>query len=226
MVPVGHTPETLIGSIRKYPADKVFLIRGRDLKLDGADEAEETAKTVKKALGSIPCIDMRVDIDDIEQSALSIADAILKERDAGCVVYVNLSGSLRSLDVAAYLAALAAGAEAYMGLPEYKDGMIVGVRKVVSVPLMPLKDLSAGKKGILRRLSSAKDGLLLGELSKKSGMLREESVSERSLLSYHLTDLRKDGLVETFKQGRNIKAKLTFAGRLYALGLVDGPEYS
>jgi CRISPR locus-related DNA-binding protein len=226
LVPVGHTPETLIGSIRRYPADKVILVRGKDKNLSGADEAEKTAKKVKKALGSIKCVDLLVEIDDIEQSALAIAKTILGEKALECEVLVNLSGSLRSLDVAAYLAALTTGAKAYMGLPDYKDGEIVGVRKVVDVPLMPLKDLSRGKMDILRKLSASKEGLRLEELSKKSGMLREEAVSERSLLSYHISDLRKDGLVETVKEGRNIKAKLTFAGKLYALGLSDGPSYS
>jgi CRISPR-associated protein Csa3 len=227
MVPVGHTPETLIGSIRKYPVDRVFLIRGKDPKLDGADKAEETARAVKKSLGSVPCTDMRVDIDDIEQSALTMAEAIIKEREEGCDVLVNLSGSLRSLDVAAYLAALATGAKAYMGLPEYRAGKIAGVRKVVDVPLLPLKELSIGKSHILKALLSSKEGMKLEDLIKGSSkMLREDPVPERARLSYHLSDLKKDGLVETIKEGRNIKSKLTFAGRLYALGLADGPAYS
>ncbi len=221
IVPVGHTAPTLIGSIRRYPAGKVILVRGKDKTLQGAKEAEDTAKAVKKALGSITCADLLVDIDDIEQSALSIAERILEERGPECDVLVNLSGSLRSLDVAAYLAALATGSEAYMGLPEYKDKKIVGVRKVVPVPLMPLKDLSIGKRNILRRLSVSPDGMLLGDLTAKPKMLREEAMSERSLISYHLSDLKKDCLVETKKEGRNIKAKLTFAGKLYALGLAE-----
>jgi DNA-binding transcriptional ArsR family regulator len=226
IVPVGHTPETLIGSIRRYPADKVFLVRGKDKALPGAKEAEETANKVRKALGSIKCEDLPVDIDDIEMSALLIAEKILAEKAGDCDVMVNLSGSLRSLDVAAYLAALATGAQAYMGLPDYKDKKIVGVRKVVTVPLMPLKDLSTEKRDIIRALGASKDGLRLEELIKRSGRLREEAVSERSRLSYHISDLKKDGLVETIKEGRNIKAKLTFAGKLYALRLADAPSYS
>lgn len=226
LVPVGFTPQTLVGSIRRYPVDRVILVRGKDKSLPGADKAEETAKTVKKDLGSVKCDDLFVDIDDIEQSALSLAGRIIKERDEGCDVMVNLSGSLRSLDVAAYLAALSTGAPAYMGLPDYKEGKVVGVRKVVDVPILPLKDISKEKRDILASLNSAKDGLLLEALIKKSGRLREEAVSERSRLSYHLSDLKKDGLIETVKVGRNLKVKLTFAGKLYSSGLVEGPSYS
>ena len=219
IVPVGHTPQTLVGSIRRYPVDKVILVRGKDKSLPGSEKAEETAKTVRKDLGSVPCEDLFVEIDDIEQSALSLAGRIIMEREPDCDVLVNLSGSLRSLDMAAYLAALSTGAPAYMGLPDYKGGKIVGVRKVVEVPILPLKDVSSEKRVILRALRSAKDGLRLEELIKKSGRLREEAVSERSRLSYHLSDLKKDGLVETLKEGRNLRVSLTFAGRLYAAGL-------
>lgn len=226
LVPVGFTAPTLVGSIRRFPVDRVILVRGKDMSLPGADKAEETAKNVKKDLGSITCEDLFVDIDDIEQSALSLAGRIIKERGSGCDVLVNLSGSLRSLDVAAYLAALSTGAPVYMGLPDYKDGNVVGIRKVVDVPILPLKDLSKEKRDILCALNSAGEGLLLEGLIKKSGRLREEAVSERSRLSYHLSDLKKDGLVDTVKEGRNLKVRLTFAGKLYASGLVDGPSYS
>ena len=221
LVPVGFTHQTLVGSIRRFPVDRVILVRGKDKSLPGADKAEETAKIVKRDLGSVKCEDLFVDIDDIEQSALSLAERILEERGIDCDVMVNLSGSLRSLDVAAYLAALATGAQAYMGLPDYKDGNIIGVRKVVSVPLLPLKGLSTEKRDIIRNLDASKDGLRLEELIKKSGRLREEAGSERSGLSYHLSDLKQDGLVETIKEGRNLKVNLTFAGRLYAVSLKE-----
>jgi len=68
--------------------------------------------------------------------------------------------------------------------------------------------------------------LLLEALIKKSDRLREEPVSERSRLSYHISDLKKDGLIETVKVGRNLKVKLTFAGKLYSSGLVACPFYS
>jgi len=78
--------------------------------------------------------------------------------------------------------------------------------------LIPLKDLSEGKRDILAALRDRGD-LLLPEL------MKEKTESERSRLSYHLKDLKKDGLVETVKEGRNLKVSLTFAGRLYSAGL-------
>jgi len=50
-----------------------------------------------------------VDVDDIEGAALSLVGRIIAERASGCEVLVNLSGSIRSLGVAAYLAALSSG---------------------------------------------------------------------------------------------------------------------
>ncbi|MBN2251972.1 MAG: hypothetical protein JW724_07865 [Candidatus Altiarchaeota archaeon] len=221
IVPVGHTAATLTCSIRRYPVGRVVLVRGRDGSLPGAGDAEKTANTVRKDLGSVPCEDFFVDMDDIESAALSLVDRIMKEKSTGCEVLINLSGSLRSLDVAAYLAALSTGTPAYMGLPDYKKGTIVGVRKVVEVPLMPLKGFSSEKRDIIKALGSGKEGMMLGYLMRavNKGRLREMGVSERSRLSYHLSDLKRDGLVETVKEGRQLKVFLTFAGRLYAAGL-------
>jgi DNA-binding transcriptional ArsR family regulator len=225
LVPVGFTPEILVGSIRRFPVDGVILVRGKDKSLPNADKAEEAAKSVRKALGSVPCEDLFVDVDDLEGAALSLAGRIVSERASGCEVLVNLSGSLRSLDIAAYLAAFSTGAHAYIGLPDYAGEKVVGVRKVVSVPVMPLKELSREKRDVMVFLRDRPDGLMLGELIKKSGRLREEADSERSRLSYHISDLKEDGLVETFREGRNIRVKATFAGLMYSFSLEADEGY-
>jgi len=158
LVPVGFTPEVLAGSIRRFPVDGVILVRGKDRSLPNAEKAEEAARSVREALGSVPCEDFFVDVDDIEGAALSLVGRIIAERASGCEVLVNLSGSIRSLGVAAYLAALSSGAPAYIGLPDYKGGVVCGVRKVVSVPLMPLKELSREKQEIMLSRSGASGG--------------------------------------------------------------------
>jgi len=120
LVPVGFTPEVLVGSIRRFPVDGVILVRGKDRSLPNAEKAEEAARSVREALGSVP-VRIFVDVDDIEGAALSLVGRIIAERASGCVGFGEFSsGSIRSLGVAAYLAALSSGAPAYIGLPDYK----------------------------------------------------------------------------------------------------------
>jgi len=211
IVPVGHTKETLIGSLRRFPVDRVVLVLGKNKEAEGEKRARKVAAGLKKDLGSIPWEELFLDLDDVSSVALAVSERISRERAKGCEVLINLSGSLRSAGVGCYLAALVMGARAYIGLPEYRNGKVVGVREVGEVPLVPLKDLSSEKKDILKALLSGPR--LMGEL------LLEETESERSRLSYHLKDLKKDGLVDTKKEGRNLKVSLTFAGQLYAGGL-------
>jgi DNA-binding transcriptional ArsR family regulator len=186
-------------------------------------EADSVVTSVRKGLGSIKCAVFDVDAEDLDSAALSLAEKIMEEMHSGCTVLVNLSGSCGLLGVAAYLAALSTGTPAYLGVPGYADGRVCIVKKVVSVPFMPLKDLLAEKRDILRALGAKPGGLLLEELIKRSGKLREAS-SERSRMSYHISDLKRDGLVETSKEGRNIRVKASSSGLLYAssLGRADG----
>jgi len=220
LVPVGHQAATLVGSLRRYPVDRVVLVLGSHVELEGEKKAREVAKHVRKELGSIPCEDFVIDLDDVSSASLALAERIKEEGKKGCIVMVNLSGSLRSAGIAAYLAALVTGAPAYMGLPDYRDGKVVGVRDVKEVPSIPLLEVSSGKKDILAALNAAGGSMLLEDLIKSTGG-DKSAVSERSRLSYHIGDLKEEGLIDSVKEGRNLKVSLTFAGRLYAASLVD-----
>lgn len=211
IVPVGHTKETLIGSLRRFPVDRVVLVLGKDGGSDGEKIARKVAAELKKDLGSIPWEELELDLDDVSAVALAVSERITEERSSGCIVMVNLSGSLRSAGVGCYLAALVTRTPAYIGLPSYKGGKPSGVREVKEVPLIPLKDFSKEKKDILKALVAGPK--LMGDL------LSANTEAERSRLSYHLKDLKKDGLVEANKEGRNLRVSLSFAGRLYAQGL-------
>ncbi|MFZ2455930.1 MAG: DUF6293 family protein [Candidatus Altiarchaeia archaeon] len=223
IVPLGCDPQVLIGSIRHFPVDRVVLVSGTDASSPREKEAEDAAAAVRKGLGSVRCDVFHADIGDLESVVLSLVEKIISEKRSGFAVLVNLSGSAGPLGIASYLAALSTGSAVYIGLPEYKDGGITGVRKVLSVPLLPLKELLAEKRDIIRALGKNREGLMLEDLIKKAGKLREAS-SERSRLSYHISDLKKDGLVESFKKGRNVLVKPTLAGLLYSYFLMDETE--
>jgi CRISPR-associated protein Csa3 len=219
-MPVGHTPQTLIGSLRRYPVSKVVFLSGDKQELEGEKKARKVLAEVRKALGTTPTTSIYLDLDDIAGSALKIIDLVKKEGDKE--VLFNLSGSLRSLDLACYMAALATGSRTYVGIPEYKQGSIIGVSEVKEIPLFPIKTYYKEKKEILDILSSGKMTLeeLITSLKPKLKKKTQPYLTERSRLSHHIKDLSEDGVVETKKEGKNIKITLTKLGKLYLEGLM------
>jgi len=220
-VPVGHTKETLLESLRHYPLSRVILLLGDNPKLEPEQKARTIAKQLKDDLGSIPSEEFYVDTDDIPKAALAIAERMKQEKEAGNEVMVNLSGSLRSIGLAAYMAALAVQVKAYIGLPKYEGDKITGVRQVINAPLFPLKPLSSEKVKILRIIRKAEQKMedLILKTNPKLKKSSQDYLNERSRLSHHLKDLKEDGFIETEKKGKNITIRLTPLGKIYMEGL-------
>jgi|GEM_PF-5445093 len=88
------------------------------------------------------------------------------------------------------------------------------------MPLVPIKELFSEKKDIIH-LQCSVDELYLEDIIKKlrPGLKKDGYDRERSRLSYHIKDLRDDGFVETEKEGRSLKIRLSGIGRLYVEGL-------
>lgn len=214
IVPVGHTKETLVQSLRRFPVSKVVLVLGNKPETDSEKKAREIAKQVKEELGSIPCEEIEVDGDDIPSAALTIIEKIKKEE--GVKVIINLSGSLRSIGVAAYIAALVTESETYIGIPEYVNGKVIGVQKIVEVPIIPLIPFSAGKREILHALSKSELTLdeLIKKLRPKIKKCSSEYAIEKSRLSHHITDLKEEHFIES-TGGKNAKINLTKLGQIY-----------
>ncbi len=222
IVPVGHTKETLVESLRRFPVGRIILVLGDDPGREGERKARRIAEEVKRDMGSIPCEEIYVNLDDVLSTTLTLVRKIREETGKGCEVKLNLSGSLRSVNIAGYLTALMTSAPAYVGIPEYKGDRISGIREIQYMPCIPLKELSGEKKGIIKLLSSGEGMYLEDLISKLKPRLHKSGYdNERSRLSYHIKDLRRDGFVETVKEGRNLKIKLSGFGRVYAEGLVS-----
>ena len=219
VVPVGFTKETLLESLQYYPVSKVVLVLGNKPELDTEQKAREVAKEIKKDLGVTQSEEIYVDLEDISSAALQITGKITKEQKNGAEVKVNLSGSIRTIGIAAYLAALTTRSEAYIGIPSYQDGKVRGISSVVKVPLPPLKELSKEKTSILKTLDKE---LTLEELTAKLNPKikrgNKKYLHAKSLLSYHIKDLKKDGFIETKKEGKTLKIKTTTMGGIYVEG--------
>jgi CRISPR-associated protein Csa3 len=216
-VPVGHTPQTLIESLRHYPVSKVVFLTGDKEDSEGEKKARKVLADVKTALGTTPTDSIYLDLDDIPGCALKIIEQVKKEKSKE--VLFNLSGSLRSLDLACYMAALATNTKTYVGIPKYQKGKITGISEVKEIPLIPIKPYYPEKTKILQTLKTEKTleeliTILKPKLKKKT----QAYLTERSRLSHHIKDLNKDRLIQTRKEGKKITIKLTALGKLYLEG--------
>jgi len=160
-----------------------------------------------------------VDLDDIYSTALSLTKAIKHEQNDGNVVKINASGSLRTVGISCYISSAITGADMYIAIPAYNDGMITGVKEVVDIPRFPLKRFGKTehrildlllKKGPVKSLDSLIRELNGGEV-KKSSYLKE-----RAKISYHINKLKREELIETVREGKNLRISLSRFGEVYA----------
>lgn len=224
IIPVGFTKPTLIESMKNYPFHRVYLVLGKEkttTELWARKLADEIAGDVA---GVAEVLRIETSFDDIYSSAADIIRIIKKEKEAGNEVMLNISGSMRSVAIACYLAASLCDVRAYIGLPAYdSSGNVVGITKVVEVPNFPIRELNGEKLEILKILFEKKQlssideliSILKPEIFKARGS--RDYLKERSRISYHLKELEKGNFIKTEKKGKRKVLELTELGYLYAL---------
>jgi len=221
IIPVGHTKETLMEGMRQYPFHKVVLLLGKELS-PGEERAREIADEMEEELSSLAEVRrLHVDLDSIYDAAIDIAKAIAEERKAGYEVLVNASGSLRTIGISSYLACALTRTRLYVAVPAYESGRITGIRKVVEVPLFPVKEIGEEELLILQHLQNKTSVSSLTELIEGVSSLGRGSSAynrEKARMSYHVKKLREEGLIEAVKKGKNLHMSLTPLGRLYCVG--------
>ena len=229
IVPVGFTKEKLIDSLKNYPFQKVYLLEGSNPNLEGEDTARETARDMKDSLKSVvEVLEVEVDKEDVFESVKTIVAIITAEQSEGNKVKLNVTGSMRTVGIACYLAASITGAEVYAGVSDYdKKGGYLGIKKIVSIPSFPIRRISNGKQAILEALNecdgevdSLEDIITTINSDLRPGV--EGYEGERSRTSYLVKELEKDGFVESEKSGKMLKVKLSKLGEIYAIAKTSG----
>ena len=127
IIPVGHTKEKFLSllSLKQFPVHRVILIVGKDVSASGEDKVYETAESLSRDLQGYVELQQRVvDKLDVLKGALDILDLIKEETKHGYQVRLNISGSLHTIGISCYIAALVSKTEIYSALPEYKQKQI------------------------------------------------------------------------------------------------------
>ncbi|RLI83568.1 transcriptional regulator [Archaeoglobales archaeon] len=217
---VGHHKERLIESIRalrEYPVAKIILAVGQQ-DSSGEKKARKIAEELKDELKTVFDVEIvEIDKKNVMKAALQLADLINAEKERGNDVILNVSGSLRTFAIAAYIAACVTSSKVVSSIPRYDENENeVGIEEIVEIPILPVDFPGKEQLEIISAMDGGVDSLddLVFRLNPGIEKGSKEFRSERSRLSHHLAKLEETGLVRRKKVGRNVRIEPTGLGRI------------
>ncbi|MHA1341966.1 MAG: HFX_2341 family transcriptional regulator domain-containing protein [Promethearchaeota archaeon] len=151
---VGHSLMRLIEGIKKIPSTKLILVLGEDPNLEGEAKVLEVADELENIFSRLMEIKrIYVNKEDIYSATFEILNAEMEEIKIGHDVIMNVSGSLRQMAIACYIAALLTKVPIYSVIPKYdNEYRETGIEKIYYIPFFPIKELSKEKLSILKVL--------------------------------------------------------------------------
>ena len=247
LVFVGHHKDRIIESIRSvrsFSVDKIIFIVG---------EQESTGEKIARGIAKELTVDLKtffdveikkIDKKDIMRAASQITDLIRNEQTDSRVVLLNMSGSLRTFSIAAYIAGCITRSKMITAIPEYDENdNEIGIEDIIHLPILPLTMLKEEQRRILVAIgggggkspattSRKKKISAVPETKIKSGGVAsldelvlllnpdiqkgtDAFATERSRLSHHLKNFESMGLVTKTKSGKNIVVRLTGLGEMF-----------
>jgi CRISPR-associated protein Csa3 len=223
LVFVGHHKERLLDSIRMpdtYPVVKVILIVGEQQSSGEERSRNVAAEIANEIAGKVEVELALIDKIDVFRGASQIVSLIHAERDAGRSCLINMSGSLRTFAVSAYIAGCVTSSTILTSIPKYDDeGCEVGVEEMVPLQLLPLAP--PGKEQMELLVALGHGAPSLDELIFRLHPLIEKDTrpfyKERSRISHHLKKLDENGYIHKTKSGKNIQIEPSQLGMLMLL---------
>jgi len=246
LVFIGHTKERIIESIRSirsFSIDKIILVVGEQ-ESTGEEKARGIAEELSQDLKTFFDVEtVRIDKKDVMRAAQQIMGMIRSEQASGRDVLLNMSGSLRTFSIAAYIAGCITGSKMITAIPEYDENdNEIGIEDIIELPALPLNTLKEEQLRILAALGgdlrespstpSRKKKTTASKTKSRSGgvssldelvLLLDPEIkkgtdafaSERSRLSHHLKNFEGMGLVTKNKSGKNVGVRLTGLGEMF-----------
>jgi len=225
---VGHHRERLLESIRtyrKYPIDRVILVTGDD-DTSGERISRAVAMKVKADLSRLFEVTItKVDKRNIMNAASQVIDIVQKERARGNECILNMSGSLRTYAIAAYIAGCILKCPMITSIPRYdEEDQEVGIEEIIELPVIPVQFPRKDQVDLLEAI--ARGGGYLEELVIALCPGAKESpghlAKERSRLSHHLKKIEEMGFVTREKVGKQVVFSLSPLGRLFEKVCTEG----
>jgi CRISPR-associated protein Csa3 len=220
LVFVGHTKERIIESIRgsrKYSIEKIILVTGEQ-ESTGEMKSRQIAEELETDL--IPFFDVaiiHIDKRDIMRAAGQITGIIRDENSQARDVLINMSGSLRTFSIAAYISGCVTRSRMITAIPKYdKNDNEIGIEDLIDLPPLPLFSLKDEQRRILEGVGDGVESLdhLVMRLNPKMRKNSDAFPKERSRLSHHLKNFEEIGLITKVKNGKNVEVRLTDLGEI------------
>jgi len=218
---VGHTKERLVESIRalrELPVTKIVLAVGKP-DTSGERVAKRIAEELKNELKAVFEVEIvEVDKRDVMGAVIELVELIEKEKEKGNYVILNVSGSLRTFAIAAYIAACITASRIFSSIPRYdEEENEVGIEEIVEIPVLPVEFPGKEQLEIISAIDGGVSSLDELVLRLRPGIEKglKEFRSERSRLSHHIAKLEKAGFVRRKKAGRQVRIELTELGMAF-----------
>jgi CRISPR-associated protein Csa3 len=156
LVFIGHTKERIIESIRSvrpFSIDKIILVVGEQ-ESTGEEKARGIAEELTLDLATFFDVEtIRVDKKDVMRAAQLITGIIRNEQASGRDVLLNISASLRTFSIAAYIAGCITRSKMISAIPKYdKDDHEIGIEEIIDLPALPINTLKEEQLRILTAL--------------------------------------------------------------------------
>jgi len=222
LVLVGHTKVRLVEGIKQIPTDRLVLVVGNNPNLEGEVKVYEIAEEIEGIFEKLMQVSqIRVDKENVFQAAIQLLTVIREEILEGNEVQINVSGSLRQIAIASYIAALVSGTAIYSVIPKYDSNFQeVGIEKFYSIPSFPIKELSREPIKILQLLEQEKQiesvEVLISMIYPNATKARLNRL--RAKISYYLKSLQEEGFIRKQREGKKVTLELTPLGKIYMMG--------
>ena len=224
IVLVGHTKKRLIEGIKQFPTNKLILVLGQNPNLEGESKVIKIAEELEEIFSKIMDVEkIYVDKENIFEASQTILEKILEETKADHAVQINISGSLRQMAIACYIASLVSNTPIYSVLPKYdQEFREIGIKEIHSIPFFPIKELSKGNMQILEILNETERVESIEQLVTLiyTDVTKNNMNQLRAKISYYLKELEEDGFIQKKREGKKVTIELTALGKIYLLGQI------
>jgi CRISPR-associated protein Csa3 len=154
LVFIGHTKERIIESIlRPFSIDKIILVVGEQ-ESTGEVKAREIAFELTMDFKTFFDVETtRIDKKDVMRAAQQITGIIRREQASGSDVLLNMSASLRTFSIAAYIAGCITQSKMFTAIPKYDENdHEIGIEDIIELPILPLNTLKGEQLRIITAL--------------------------------------------------------------------------
>ncbi len=190
--------------------------------MDGESRVREVASGLESIFQGLMRVErLLVNKEDVFDACRVVLEKLHDEVKLGNEVLINVSGSLRQMAIACYIAALVSGTPIYSVIPEYGDDFQeIGVKEIHSIPHFPITEISANSLRILEILNEKGAVRSIDQLMVllDSESEKEEYHRFRGRINYYLKELDAVKFIDRERRGKSVRLRLTDSGRIFIFG--------